>query len=447
MRTLASRRVALAVLLAAVGCGLLAATPLLSTPASAATDLCAKSGCVRALSVTGLIDPIVVRFVDEAVREAQQTPHTVGVVLELDSPGVVVSDADFNRFAATLVDSTVPVSAWVGTGSQATGGAAELLAVLKETSMAPGSAMGDVGAQRLSEARFGDLFAGRKAKALDHQLSAGEARDVGLVDRIAPTIGDHLVRLDGVKSQTVHENGQLRRKPLTSVVISKLNLLDQLFHTVASPSVAYLCLAVAIGLLIFEFFTAGVGVAGLVGAVAAVLAGYGLGILPHRTWALVLAILAGVAFMIDVQAGVPRFWTMVGLVAWIVGSVFLFGEVGHPWIALTVGIVGMAVAMVSGMPAMVRSRFGTPTIGREWMIGETGEAVSAVAPDGVVRVSGASWLARTNRATPIAEGESIRVVAIDGLTLEVEPQEGGAIDYREMRSRRRGGADASSEHG
>jgi membrane-bound serine protease (ClpP class) len=234
---------------------------------------------------------------------------------------------------------------------------------------------------------------------------------------------------------------------LTSVVISKLNLVDQLFHTVASPSVAYLCLAVAVGLLIFEFFTAGVGVAGLVGAVAAVLAGYGLGILPHRTWALVLAILAGVAFMIDVQAGVPRFWTMVGLIAWVVGSVFLFGEVGHPWIALTVGIVGIAVAMVSGMPAMVRSRFGTPTIGREWMIGETGEAMSAVSPDGVVRVSGASWRARTNRATPIAEGESIRVVAIDGLTLEVEPEEGGAIDYREMRSRRRGGADAHSEHG
>ncbi len=99
-------------------------------------------------------------------------------MLELDSPGVVVTDADFNRFAARLVDSKVPVSAWVGTGSQASGGAAELLAVLDETSMAPGSAMGDVGTQRLSEARFGDLFAGRKAKALDHELSAGEARDV-----------------------------------------------------------------------------------------------------------------------------------------------------------------------------------------------------------------------------------------------------------------------------
>lgn len=30
-------------------------------------------------------------------------------------------------------------------------------------------------------------------------------------------------------------------------------------------------------------------------------------------------------------------------------------------------------------------------------------------------------------------GESFRVVAIDGLTLEIEPLEGGAVDYREQR--------------
>ena len=43
-------------------------------------------------------------------------------------------------------------------------------------------------------------------------------------------------------------------------------------------------------------------------------------------------------------------------------------------------------------------------------------------------------------------GEPIRVVAIDGLVLEVEPEEGGAIDYREMRDRRKGSeADAAAD--
>ena len=84
---------------------------------------------------------------------------------------------------------------------------------------------------------------------------------------------------------------------------------------------------------------------------------------------------------------------------------------------------------------MVRTRFATPTIGREWMIGEDGTVVDAVDPDGVVDVGDARWRARTNRATPVSVGDTVRVVAIDGITLEVEPLEGAARDYRERRGR------------
>jgi membrane-bound serine protease (ClpP class) len=86
--------------------------------------------------------------------------------------------------------------------------------------------------------------------------------------------------------------------------------------------------------------------------------------------------------------------------------------------------------MVAGMTAAVRSRFSTPTIGREGMVGEMGRAEVDVAPDGVVRIREALWRARTNRATPIRAGESVRVVEVEGLVLEVEPETGGARDYR-----------------
>jgi membrane-bound serine protease (ClpP class) len=91
------------------------------------------------------------------------------------------------------------------------------------------------------------------------------------------------------------------------------------------------------------------------------------------------------------------------------------------------------LAFIVGMPSMVRTRFATPTIGREWMIGEAGSAIGDISPDGIVVVSGARWRARTNRATPLRAGDPVRVVAIDGVTLEVEPVEGGARDYRERR--------------
>jgi membrane-bound serine protease (ClpP class) len=105
------------------------------------------------------------------------------------------------------------------------------------------------------------------------------------------------------------------------------------------------------------------------------------------------------------------------------------------WVTLLVAAVGVALAYLSGMPAMVRTRFSTPTIGREWMLGEEGRAITAVAPDGVVQVRGAPWRAFTNRATPIEELDRIRVVGIEGLVLEVEPEEGGARDYRSREPR------------
>jgi membrane-bound serine protease (ClpP class) len=373
------------------------------------------------------------------VTEVEATAGYVGVVIELDSDGVAVSDAELERFVTGLRAASVPVTAWVGTGSRALGGAAELVVSLPHSAMAAGSVLGDVGSQRLSISAYPDELRGSGAEIRDRAVSAGRAKDLGLVEYAVPTFPQYVAQLHGVVTHPSTVKGKPTTKLDTSVVFSKPDLFAQLLHTIASPAVSYLLLAVGIGLLLFEFFTAGVGIAGVIGAAAALGAGYGLGVLPFRTWALVALVAAGVAFAIDIQAGIPRFWTGVGLVLWMVGSFALFDGVHLPYPALATGLVGMAIAMVSGMPAMVRARFGTPTIGRDWMIGEMGTVVSAVAPDGVIEVRGATWRARTNRATPLAVGDEARVVSIDGLTLEVEPLDGAAIDYRE----RRGGARSS----
>ena len=68
---------------------------------------------------------------------------------------------------------------------------------------------------------------------------------------------------------------------LTLVRFYKLGLLNQLLHTVSSPAVAYLLFIIGLALLIFEFYTAGVGIAGVVGAACIILASYGLAALPY----------------------------------------------------------------------------------------------------------------------------------------------------------------------
>ena len=113
------------------------------------------------------------------------------------------------------------------------------------------------------------------------------------------------------------------------------------------------------------------------------------------------------AFAVDVQVGVPRFWTGVGIVLTVIGSLLLFedlpGVTLRPsWITLLAGIGGIDPRRSSsGCRRWCAPGSPRPTIGREWMIGELGDVVEAVDPDGVVSVGSARWRARTNRATPV----------------------------------------------
>jgi len=415
-------------------------------PVAGAQDACPK-GCVDVVAVDGIIDELEADFIIASVEAANRADDVVAVVLQLDSPGAAVDDERLDQVANVIASSGVPVSIWIGAaGAEALGGAAELVQVADSSGTTPGSRIGEVGEQRLDPSEFGRLFPGDSAEALTRTFEGEDAVGAGLVDRFSPTLVEHVGELEQVEVSRVEgEDGEVSLEPVQRVRFSKLPLQTQLLHTAASPSVAYLLLVLGLGLLLFEFFTAGVGVAGVVGAGFAVLAGFGVAELPFNGWALALVLLSMVAFSIDMQTGIPRLWTIIGMVGYTAGSVFLFTEFRPTWIALLAGVVGMGSTVFSGMPAMIRTRFATPTIGREWMIGEMGEADHDVDPEGRVRIRGALWQARTNRATPVLAGERIRVVAIDGLVLEVEPEVGGAIDYREMRDRRKG--DAATEGG
>jgi membrane-bound serine protease (ClpP class) len=196
--------------------------------------------------------------------------------------------------------------------------------------------------------------------------------------------------------------------------------------------------------MVFEFYTCGIGLAGVVGAAALVGALVGFSHLPVAWWAVGLLVLGVFGFAVDVQAGGLGAWTFIGGASLVAGSLTLYGgsaRLNPPWWVLVIVIVGTVLFMLGAMTAVVRSRFSTPTVGREGMIGEEGRAEIDVAPDGVVVIQGARWRARTNRATPIAAGDRVRVVAVAGLALEVEPEEGGARDYRDRARGRHGGRD------
>ncbi|CAN5861637.1 nodulation protein NfeD [soil metagenome] len=427
------------------------------------TEPTTATGTVDVLQVSGLFDPITIAAIDDAIAQAD-ADGAQALVLQVDTGGAVVGRDDMQALLERVASAPVPVAVWVGpTGARLYGLPAQLLAVADVSGMAPGARVGNVGVPlRVNDEAV--EFGAAEAALRDGSLGLSEARELGVFDQRVtdegiPTIANMVDALDGYEEggvvletseERVLDDGSLRRDTTATVRFSKLGLVDEIFHTVASPAVTYLLLLIGMALLVFEFFTAGIGIAGVVGAVCVVLAATGLVTLPARGWAVALLALAMVAFAVDVQVGIPRLWTGVGVLLTVAGSFWLFeplpGVTLRPsWLTLLAGIGGVVLAFVVGMPSMVRTRFATPTIGREWMVGEVGDVVDAVDPEGVVSVGDARWRARTNRATPVAAGEQVRVVAIDGVTLEVEPLEGAARDHRE--GRRRGSAGAASRNG
>ena len=61
--------------------------------------------------------------------------------------------------------------------------------------------------------------------------------------------------------------------------------------------------------------------------------------------------------------------------------------------------------------------------GVENLVGSTGEVIEPLTPRGQIRVLGELWQARASSEVP--RGASVRVVKVDGLTLDVEPLETG----------------------
>ncbi len=430
-----------------------ATTPATTPGGGQGDQVAANLQPVDVLQVSGLFDDVQVKSVEDAIARSERN-GSQALILQMNSRGAVVSDATVATLLERVAHAKVAIGIWVGPsrGARAYGLPAQLFGVADVTAMVAGSRVGYTGPLLTLADATVDL--GPNGDRLRNgSMSFADARTAHVLkldtpDQGVPTVRSMVLAMDGVKladgtvldtvAQELNDKGQTQNVS-TLVRFSALGLLEELFHTVASPPMAFLFFVIGCCLLIFEFFTAGVGVAGLVGAVLAVLGCFGLAALPTRTGAVVLLVLSMIAFAIDVQVGIPRFWTGVGVTLFALAAWFLYqplpgNDLRLSWVTLFFGVAGVLLTFIVGMPSMVRTRFATPTIGREWMIGKTGAAVGAISPEGIAQVGDAKWRARTNRATPLAAGDELRVVAIDGVTLEVEPVEGAARDYRERRT-------------
>lgn len=373
------------------------------------------------------LDPHNESLIRSTLKKAQDSGITL-YIIQLDSDGV--AGGDVQALSSLMKHASVATAIWVGPTSASY--SSELDDFLRASDV--------VGAASKSlQTKTQASIVAPSLREFIAQLDNKDIPRLGITLDTGCSIQETKTASEGSVCHGIDVAKNEKFTLSTPVQFQKLSPIANLGHALINPGFAIGILVLGLCLLAFEFYAASVGVASLAG-IGAVIAGiYGLGYLPTHWWAVALVGLGIVAMVIDVQAGGVGFYTILGTILLSIGSFFATERGGSyqvSWIA-TVAVVVMALLfMVGAIPSLIRTRFGTPTIGREDFIGEEGIANGDINPEGNIILRGASWKARTNHATPIRDGEHCKVIKIEGIVLEVEPLVGAAVDYREKRSKK-----------
>jgi len=139
---------------------------------------------------------------------------------------------------------------------------------------------------------------------------------------------------------------------------------------------------------------------------------------------LAIALLALALVLFIAEAHAPT--TVLGLlgVAALVGAGFAWRDAGHdlPVAAIVVaGVILAGFVVFASRKALAAHRDEPVRTGSEELVGSVGEVREPLDPEGQIFIQGALWKARGMGADQIGPGNRVRVTAVDGLTLEVEP--------------------------
>jgi membrane-bound serine protease (ClpP class) len=253
-------------------------------------------------------------------------------------------------------------------------------------------------------------------------LPAAEALESNVIDLIASDLPELLQALDG---RVIKVRGGEVTLQTEGLVLREVqpDWRTKLLQLITNPNVAYLLMLIGIYGLLLEGYNPGAVVPGVVGAISLVLALFAFQVLSVNYAGLALIALG--VLLIVAESFVPSFGTLGlgGIVAFVIGSVMLLdNEVPGFDIAWQM-IAGMAFAgsllLLGIVTFAVRSRRRPVVSGHEGLLLERAEAVEAFDGRGLVRVQGVLWNAVT--PVPVQAGQRLRIVRVDGLTLQVEP--------------------------
>ena len=419
---------------------LLAGSLLLS--AWTATGAPARS--VVVLKLSGVVDPFEASYIQGGIRDAA-AQHADAVVLTIDTPGGL--DSSMRTITQAILNSSVPVITYVSPqGARAASAGTFILLSGSVAAMAPGTNVGaahPVGVsgaieqskvlndavatiRSIAESRGRNADWAERAVRDSVSISAEEAVKLHppVIDLIAPNLNTLLQGVDG-RDVPVGTRGTTKLHTEGARLETKtMGLGAGILHSLLSPDLAFIFFYLGLGLIVLEFLHPGIGIAAVLGVLSLISAFVSFGMLPVQLIGVALLVASAVFFLLELKAPGIGAFTVTGVIALVLGGLFLFNpSVPNARVSPAV-IVPVAVAAVGffgfAVQAALRVRRRPPSMRIENLVGREAVVTTALTPRGVVHVASESWTA-DSVAGSIPKGHRVRVVATDGLRLRVEP--------------------------
>ncbi len=415
----------------------------------AAMALSARAAAPIAMvvDVDGMIHPITTDIVSSAIAQAE-AQHATVLIVRLNTPGGLM-DA-MRETIQKIIASPIPVVTYVApSGARAASAGFFILESGDIAAMAPGTetgaahpvAMGGEMDATMKEKVENDAAAfmrsicekrGRNAAVAEtavrqsKSFTEREALSNNLIDLVEPNERDLLTAIDGRtvtrfdgRTETLHTAG-------AELVVYQRTLRQKIVAAIADPNIAFVLLILGALAIYVEFTQPGMFAPGVIGAILLLLGLSALSVLPINWLGAGLLVLAFVFFALEAKFPTHGILGAGGAAAMVLGALMLINSPNpemriHLTTALAVALPfsGITLFLVS---LAVRARAMKVETGGEGMIGETGAAVTELAPAGKVFVHGEYWDAVAAR--PVPAGARVRVTAIDRLRLTVEAETG-----------------------
>jgi membrane-bound serine protease (ClpP class) len=400
---------------------------------------------VISLQIDGSINPASAAFIHTGIKKANKD-NAACLVIHMNTPGGLLKST--RVIVSDILESPVPVVVYVSPGGAHAGSAGVFITLAAHiAAMAPGTNIGaahpvamqgsqdtvmnekatnDAAAfiRSIAEKRKRDTQWADEAVRKSISITEKEALERNVIDMVAVNTQDLLRLIDGREVLTT-SGTMIINTDQAKLEHLEMGVFEKFLDVISDPNIAYVLLLLGLYGLVFELYSPGAIVPGIIGVICLTLAFYSMHTLPVNYAGLALIIFAIILFILEIKVSSHGVLTIGAIISLLLGSMMLlrtdealeFYRIS--WGVIISSVVFSSLFFLFVVGAGLRAQRSKPATGLETMIGETGESLETLDPAGAVWVHGEIWQAESLSGT-INKKAKVRVAQLRNLTLLVE---------------------------